>query len=62
MYVCLCNRVTDRQVRAQAATGSCTISSVHRALGITPKCGKCLPMMRDLVREHAKSPSTAAAV
>jgi bacterioferritin-associated ferredoxin len=52
MYVCLCNRVTDRQVRAQAAGGNCTLGSVHSALGISPKCGKCLPMIRDIVREH----------
>jgi bacterioferritin-associated ferredoxin len=52
MYVCLCNRITDRQVRTQAAGGNCTLGSVHNSLGIAPKCGKCLPMMRDIVREH----------
>jgi len=52
MYVCLCNRITDRQVRTQAAGGNCTLGSVHNSLGISPKCGKCLPMMRDIVREH----------
>jgi bacterioferritin-associated ferredoxin len=52
MYVCLCNRITDRQVRTQAAGGNCTLGSVHSSLGISPKCGKCLPMMRDIVREH----------
>jgi bacterioferritin-associated ferredoxin len=52
MYVCLCNRITDRQVRAQAVGGDCTVSTVHRSLGVSPQCGKCLPMMRDIVREH----------
>ena len=60
MYVCLCNRVTDRQVRAQAADGDCTLSSMHRALGIVPKCGKCLPMMRDLMREGSQADSAPA--
>ena len=51
MYVCLCNSVSDRQVRALAATPGSTMSTIHRTLGIAPKCGKCLPMMRDIVRE-----------
>jgi bacterioferritin-associated ferredoxin len=62
MYVCLCNRVTDRQVRAQASHGNCTLGSVHNALGIAPKCGKCLPMMRDIVREHLGQRAVPATV
>lgn len=62
MYVCLCNRVTDRQVRAQAAGGNCTLGSVHNALGISPKCGKCLPMMRDMVREHKGQSQGASSI
>ena len=61
MYVCVCNRITDRQVRAQAAGGDCTVSGVHRALGVSPKCCKCLPMMRDIVREHKAQNLTASA-
>jgi bacterioferritin-associated ferredoxin len=62
MYVCLCNRVTDRQVRAQAACGDCTLGAVHHSLGISPKCGKCLPMMRDIVREHKAQSASASSV
>jgi len=50
MYVCLCHGFTDRQVRAlpEAACGS--TSSVYRALGVRPRCGKCVPMVKALVR------------
>ncbi len=51
MYVCLCNRITDRQVRAQVSGGQNTVASVHRSLGVSPQCCKCLPMMRDIVRD-----------
>ena len=51
MYICLCNGITDRQVRAKAQGEDCSVGDVHRALGVTPKCGKCIPMMRDIVRE-----------
>ena len=62
MYVCLCNRITDRQVRTQAAGGDCTLGAVHNSLGIAPKCGKCLPMMRDIVREHQPKASAAGSI
>jgi bacterioferritin-associated ferredoxin len=53
MYVCLCNGLTDRQVRCAAKAG-CSAASVHRLLGVRPKCGKCLPMMREIVRDLAQ--------
>lgn len=62
MYVCLCNGVTDRQVRAKASSEDCSVGAVHRALGITPKCGKCIPMMRDIVRECGNDANGDSAV
>jgi bacterioferritin-associated ferredoxin len=62
VYVCLCNGVTDRQVRAKASSEECSVGAVHRALGITPKCGKCIPMMRDLVRECSSEAGAEAGV
>ncbi|HJT05996.1 MAG TPA: (2Fe-2S)-binding protein [Stellaceae bacterium] len=53
MYVCLCNGLTDRQVRCAAKAG-CSAAGVHRSLGVRPKCGKCLPMMREIVRDLAQ--------
>jgi bacterioferritin-associated ferredoxin len=51
MYVCLCNGLTDRQVRCAAKTAGCSAARVHRSLGVRPQCGKCLPMMREILRE-----------
>jgi bacterioferritin-associated ferredoxin len=50
MYVCLCNGVTDRDVRDTASAHDGTISEVYRALGVRPKCGKCVPMVCEIVR------------
>jgi bacterioferritin-associated ferredoxin len=30
---------------------------MHRSLGVRPKCGKCLPMMREIVRDLAQDAS-----
>ena len=48
MYVCVCNGLTTRQVRAAAATCSST-GGVYRALGVAPQCGKCIPSIRAIV-------------
>ena len=52
MYVCLCNALTDRDVRAQCDSG-CSVAMVYRALGCQPRCGKCVPFVRRLLREEA---------
>ena len=51
MYVCLCNALTDRDVRAQCDNRGCSVSMVYRGLGCEPQCGKCVPFVRQIVRE-----------
>jgi len=58
MYVCLCNGLTDRQVRGAAGTSGCTAAGVYRSLGVRPQCGKCLPLMREILRDHSKGSSS----
>ena len=64
MYVCLCNGITDRQFCAHAGNENCTVSTVYRSLGARPKCGKCVPYVRQLVRQlidiPLPEPTTAA--
>jgi len=55
MYVCLCNGLTDRQVRGVAKAGGCSPAGVHRSLGVRPRCGKCLPMMREILRDISQN-------
>jgi bacterioferritin-associated ferredoxin len=52
MYICLCNGINDRQIRALCATApSCTVAQVYKAQGVAPKCGKCIPTVRALLAE-----------
>jgi bacterioferritin-associated ferredoxin len=55
MYVCLCNAITDRDVRAQAEN-QCTVAMIYRSLGTKPKCGKCVPLVRQLLRQVVELP------
>jgi bacterioferritin-associated ferredoxin len=51
MYVCLCNALTDRDVRAHGGDG-CSVAMVYRALGCQPQCGKCVPLVRQMLRQN----------
>jgi bacterioferritin-associated ferredoxin len=50
MYVCLCNGFTDGEVRRTAAAADGTIADIYRALGVRPKCGKCVAMVVEIAR------------
>jgi len=55
MYVCLCNALTDRDVRAHSAEGGCSVAMVYRSLGCEPQCGKCVPYVRQMLRQGASA-------
>lgn len=50
MYICLCNALTDRDVR-NSCEGGCSVAMVYRSLGCEPQCGKCVPFVRQMLRE-----------
>jgi len=56
MYVCLCNAITDGDFRAHAECEGCTVSAVYRSLGKKPQCGKCVPFVRQLLRQVVETP------
>lgn len=50
MYVCLCHGFTDRQVKSAIEDGGAgSASAVYRHLECKPRCGKCVPYVRDMV-------------
>lgn len=61
MYVCVCNAFTDRDVRTHAEHDACTVSTIYRSLGVNPKCGKCVPLVRQLMRQVVELPEPAPA-
>jgi bacterioferritin-associated ferredoxin len=64
MYICLCNAITERQVRECARSGACSPEELTSQLGVGSGCGRCLECAVDLLREvHAaavQSPLLAA--
>jgi bacterioferritin-associated ferredoxin len=51
VYVCLCNALTDHQVkRAAAAAGTIKPSTVYAACGCRAQCGQCVKALVALLR------------
>ncbi|MDP2245804.1 bacterioferritin-associated ferredoxin [Pseudomonas sp.] len=51
MYVCLCEGVTDNQIRDAIFEGCCSYRDVRAALGVASQCGKCACLAKQVVRE-----------
>lgn len=54
MYVCICNRHRDEDIRAAAATGMRCARSIYEHLGRPARCGRCLDTAAKVIEEvHA---------
>jgi bacterioferritin-associated ferredoxin len=53
VYVCICNGFTDGQVRSVCQERQGRVSDIYRALGCAVKCGKCVPLLKELSRAEA---------
>jgi bacterioferritin-associated ferredoxin len=51
MYVCVCNAVTEDDVRGCVMAGACSTREVRSACGMQPGCGSCTKRIRALVSE-----------
>ena len=49
MYVCICNGVTDRDIRQAAEAGCKTVAELTMRTGCGATCGTCLDMAADLL-------------
>ena len=51
MYVCVCNSVTDRQIRKAVENGCNSMSKLRDELQVATGCGKCETCARQLLDE-----------
>ncbi len=55
MYVCVCNALTDKQVKqVVAANGLQRLIDVYAACGTRAQCGQCALTMLRVARDHAR--------
>ncbi|WP_374012374.1 bacterioferritin-associated ferredoxin [Pseudoxanthomonas koreensis] len=51
MYVCICNGVTDKQIRQAVEDGCDSVAELTMRTGCGSSCGSCLDMAAALVAE-----------
>ena len=53
MIVCSCKAVSDRTVRAAAASGATTVEQLAQRCGAGGRCGGCWPELERLLDQSA---------
>jgi bacterioferritin-associated ferredoxin len=51
MYVCICNAITDRQIRSAAAAGVTDLWHLQKKLGVAAGCGSCKKHAMEVLNE-----------
>ncbi|GLR14902.1 bacterioferritin-associated ferredoxin [Chitinimonas viridis] len=59
MYVCICNAVTDKQIRRAINDGCGSMRELRMELGVAGCCGKCAPDARALLLDSKREQMTA---
>ena len=62
MYVCICNAITDTQIRQAAESGVRSLWELQKALGVASNCGKCGEMAASIIRETTRKKEPAEPV
>jgi bacterioferritin-associated ferredoxin len=58
MIVCVCNNISDREIRQAVDLGLSTMSELRRDLGVATCCGKCHSCAKEVLQEHISNQAT----
>jgi bacterioferritin-associated ferredoxin len=61
MYVCICNAVTEKEVRHAVQLGASSLGDLREGLGVAECCGKCASCARQILKDERKSQRAANA-
>jgi bacterioferritin-associated ferredoxin len=56
MIVCVCNNISDREIRQAIDLGISTMDGLREALGVSTCCGNCLDYAVEVLNEHVAAP------
>ena len=54
MYVCVCNAITDKQIRAAAEGGTTDLWALQAELGVATGCGSCMETASEILAEYRR--------
>lgn len=55
MYVCVCNGITDHQIREVAAAGCRSMAELTMRTGVGAGCGSCLELAAQILDESQRA-------
>ena len=61
MYICLCNALSDLQIRQAVRDGACRPRDVYAACGCRAQCGTCTRELLGIIRDGASTAPEALA-
>ena len=59
MYVCICNAITEQQIRDLAAAGCRDLGTLQNELGVAAGCGTCMETALGVLNDATPSPQRA---
>ena len=55
MYICICNAITDKQIRRAAMNGVDNVYELRDSLGVASTCGSCADQAQSILNETNNS-------
>lgn len=55
MYICLCNGITESQIREAVGDGAHSLPALRGCLGVASNCGRCADFAEMVLQETLSS-------
>ena len=62
MYVCVCQAITERQVREAVEQGVTSMRALRERLGVASECGRCAHCAHGILKEGRDCPRAEEAL
>ena len=59
MIVCVCNNISDREIRQAMDLGITSMDELRDALGVATCCGQCFSCAEEILTEHLAAQASA---
>lgn len=58
MYVCICNEVTDKEIKQATNSGANSMKDLRNTLSVGTTCGQCSSCAKGLLKKYLTSCTT----
>jgi bacterioferritin-associated ferredoxin len=51
MYVCICHRITDKDIQKAAQSGCCSLRNLQEKTCLGTQCGNCIELAQEILTQ-----------